>query len=102
MLYGTRSKGRHIAAVARDLSPPSEKYPSGTLTYFGEFGPVQMELREFTGDTASAAGLPEPDDFDLLAWFNPPRLSRNENKDRLNDLEFTELQTWMQQNGWKS
>lgn len=52
MLYGSRQRGEHVAVVATDLSP---KYPPGTLTHFGEFGPVDMESREFTAEPVAAA-----------------------------------------------
>lgn len=98
MLYGSRRRGRQVAVVARDLS---RKYPRGTLTYFGEFGPVRMEVGDLTSDSATTTGQHVLSDLDLTAWFSRPRLVRNQDKDRLSDVEFAELQGWMEQQGWR-
>lgn len=96
MLYGSRRCGRQVAVVARDLS---RKYPPGTLTYFGEFGPVRMEVREFEGESRPAKDQRESGDIDLAGWFSSPRITRNQDKDQLSDVEFAELQVWLRQNG---
>ena len=95
MLYGSRQRGERVAVVGADLSP---KYPPGTLTHFGEFGPIDMESREFT-DKPSPATAAQNCGFDLDTWFSRPRICRNRYKDRLGETEFAQLKAWMQQEG---
>ena len=95
MLYGSRRRGERVAVVATDLSP---KYPPGTLTHFGEFGPASMESREFADEFAPATPA-QNRDLDLDVWFSRPRISKNGYKERLDESEAAELQAWMQQKG---
>jgi hypothetical protein len=95
MLYGSRQRGENVAVVAADLSP---NYPPGTLTHFGGFGPVDMESREFAGESAPATPA-QNRDFDLDAWFSRPRIRKNHYKKRLDANEFADLTGWMQQKG---
>jgi len=101
MLYGSRQRGEHVAVVVKGLCPPSPKYPRGTLTHFGEFGPVDMPSREFAPETTGAPPV-QNWDLDLDAWFSRPRIRRNGYKSRLDAMEFAQLQMWMQQEGLRA